>query len=80
MALSPRSVSGLSYSPKPVSDNRVGCNREYGNDRGRSRVRGEEQEEVSRVDRWGVSMRPPNEMPRFKGGWVSFSQGLGGEG
>ena len=42
-------------------------------------MRGEEQEEVSRVERWGVSMRPPNEMPRFKGGWVSLSQGLGGK-
>ena len=81
MALSPRSGSGLSYSPKPVSENRTGCKREYGNDRGRSRVRGEEQGEVTRVERrWGVSMRPPNEMPRLKGSWVSLSQGLGGEG
>ena len=44
-------------------------------------MRGEEQGEVTRVERrWGVSMRPPNEMPRLKGSWVSLSQGLGGRG
>lgn len=41
---------------------------------------GEEEEEVTRVERrWGISMQPPNEMPRLKGGWVGLSQGLGGK-
>lgn len=43
-------------------------------------MRGEEQGEVTRVEgKWGISMQPPNEMPRLKGSWVSLSQGLGGK-
>ena len=77
--MSPRSGSGLSYSPKPVSENRTGCKGENRKDRGRAGVRGEEKGEVTRVERrWGISMQPPNEMPRLKGGWVGLSQGLGG--
>lgn len=35
---------------------------------GRAEVRGEEEGEVTRVEkRGGISMQPPNEMPRLKG-------------
>ena len=66
--MSPRSGSGLSYSPKPVSENRMGCKGEYGKDRGKSRGERGGGGEVTRVEkRRGISMQPPNEMPRLKG-------------
>ena len=34
--MNPRSGSGLSYSQKPVSENRTGCKGENGKDRGKS--------------------------------------------